>query len=79
MSRREPRTRIHHQCRQLKYDGEGQVCAIFSNRLEKIFPFQRFQFSDDKVPWSVDFPDYKPIEYTTKKIQNNPKADPIDA
>lgn len=43
------------------------------------FSFQRFQFSDDKVPWSVDFPDYKPVEYTTKKIQNNPKADPIDA
>jgi hypothetical protein len=36
------------------------------------------QFSDDKVPWNVDFPDYKPTEYTTSKIQKNPKADSMD-
>jgi ADP-ribose pyrophosphatase len=62
ITRMETPTRIHHQCRLLKYDAEAQ----------------RFQFSDDKVPWNVDFPDYKPTEYTTKKIQQNPKADSID-
>ncbi len=44
----------------------------------KLFSFQRFQFSDDKVSWNVDFPDYKPIEYTTTKILHNPKADSND-
>lgn len=26
---------------------------------------------DDKVQWSVDFPDYKPVEYTTQKIKDD--------
>jgi hypothetical protein len=64
----------------LKYDAEAQVCekSFMRNNRFIFFFFQRFQFSDDKVPWNVDFPDYKPTEYTTTKIQRNPKADPMD-
>jgi len=51
---------------------------IPNNRYNLLFFFQRFQFPDDKVPWSVDFPEYRPNEYTTTKIFRNPKADPSD-
>ncbi|CAF0784122.1 unnamed protein product [Rotaria sordida] len=27
---------------------------------------------DEKVPWSVNWPDYKPVEYTAQKVLKNP-------
>ena len=33
---------------------------------------------EDRIRWSVPYPDYAPVEYTTKKILSNPKADPAD-
>ena len=32
---------------------------------------------DEKVPWTVDFPEYKPIEFTSKIVLDKPIwADP---
>ncbi|CAF1295785.1 unnamed protein product [Adineta ricciae] len=62
VSQARPRFKIHTKCRSLTYDSEAQ----------------RSQVSDDKVPWDVDYPDYKPVEYTTSKILRNPKADSPD-
>lgn len=39
----------------------------------------RYKVPDDKVPWSVDFPEYNPIEYTAEGILKQPVwADPPD-
>ncbi|CAF3868455.1 unnamed protein product [Rotaria magnacalcarata] len=54
--------KTHYKSRTLVYDKEAT----------------RFLVPDDKVSWNVDFPDYKPVEYTTTKIQRNPKADSSD-
>lgn len=62
VSRPKKCSKIHYKCRGLTYDSEAQ----------------RLQFSDDKVPWHIEFLDYKPTEYTTTKIQKNPKADSND-
>ena len=35
----------------------------------------RTKVLDDKVLWSVQWPDYQPIEYTSKTVLNNPHAD----
>jgi hypothetical protein len=40
--------------------------------------FKRFPVPDDRVWWNVIFPDYAPVEYSTKKILSNPKADSPD-
>ena len=38
---------------------------------------ERFQVSEQKVPWTVDFPEYKPTEFTAKKVLDKPVwADP---
>jgi len=38
---------------------------------------QRFHVPEDKVPWTVEFPDYRPVEFTSKKVLNMPVwADP---
>ncbi|CAF1138387.1 unnamed protein product [Rotaria sp. Silwood1] len=63
INRTNTRLKTHYKCRSLVYDNEAK----------------RFSVPDDKVSWNVDFPDYKPIEYTTTKIQRNPKADPCDS
>ena len=36
---------------------------------------KRFIFDKDLRPWSVDFPDYKPVKYTSKEILTDTKAD----
>ncbi|WAR03096.1 NUDT9-like protein [Mya arenaria] len=33
---------------------------------------KRFIVPDDKVPWSVDFPEYDPIDYTSKSVASQP-------
>ncbi|CAF1110977.1 unnamed protein product [Rotaria sordida] len=62
LNRTETRLKPHYKCRSLVYDSEAK----------------RFYVPDDKVSWNVDFMDYKPVEYTTTKIQHNPKADSSD-
>ena len=33
---------------------------------------KRFPVPDDKVSWSVDYPEYKPVDYTAKSVLNKP-------
>jgi hypothetical protein len=33
---------------------------------------QRTTIPDEKVPWSFNWPDYKPTEYTASKVLKNP-------
>jgi hypothetical protein len=35
----------------------------------------RKQVADNKVPWSVQWPGYEPVEYTSKAVLNNSNAD----
>ncbi len=35
----------------------------------------RTQVADNKVPWSVQWPVYEPVEYTSKAVLNNSNAD----
>ena len=35
----------------------------------------RFNVPDDKVSWSVKWPEYRPVEYTSKKVLFNSNAD----
>ena len=38
---------------------------------------ERFQVPENKVPWTVEFPEYKPIEFTSQKVLDKPIwADP---
>lgn len=52
---------IHHKCRQGTYP--------FSN-------IKRFQVPDDKVPWKIEYSEYKPLEYTASTLIGKPWADP---
>lgn len=49
-------------------------------RLPHAYPetaIKRSEVPDDKVSWKVDFPDYKPTEYTAEKVLKKPVwADP---
>jgi hypothetical protein len=35
----------------------------------------RIEVADNKVPWSVQWPGYEPVEYTSKLVLNNLNAD----
>lgn len=37
---------------------------------------ERFPVPDEKVSWSVEFPEYKPLQYTAASINGKPWADP---
>ncbi len=37
-----------------------------------IFFVQRISVPDEKVPWNVNWPDYKPTEYTAPAVLKNP-------
>ena len=38
---------------------------------------ERFQVPENMVSWTIEFPDYKPIEFTAKKVLGKPVwADP---
>ncbi|CAF1205518.1 unnamed protein product [Rotaria magnacalcarata] len=39
---------------------------------------KRFPVPDEKSFWHITFLDYTPNEYTTQKVQRNPRADPCD-
>ena len=52
---------IHVNARQLEYQGG----------------VQRFPVPDDKVSWSVDWPEYQPVDYTAPVVLKGPVwADP---
>ncbi len=37
----------------------------------------RFPVPDEKIPWSVNWPEYKPVDYTAPSVQKGPVwADP---
>ncbi|XP_058801554.1 ADP-ribose pyrophosphatase, mitochondrial isoform X2 [Phymastichus coffea] len=38
---------------------------------------QRFSVPDDKVLWTVEYPEYSPINYTSEGLKEKPWADPI--
>lgn len=49
-----------------------------SRRLEYNGGPRRFPVPDEKVSWKVDWPDYKPIDYTSEHILKGPIwADPV--
>ncbi|CAL7948347.1 unnamed protein product [Xylocopa violacea] len=52
---------IHHKCRQGFY--------AYNN-------VKRFEVPENKVPWSVEYPEYKPVEYTAVVLKGKPWADP---
>uniref|UniRef100_A0A224YQV3 ADP-ribose pyrophosphatase n=1 Tax=Rhipicephalus zambeziensis TaxID=60191 RepID=A0A224YQV3_9ACAR len=57
-----PRTmRLHTKCRGATYPGTN---------------VQRLNVPDDKVPWTVQWPDYKPPEYSIPGLSSKPWADP---
>uniref|UniRef100_A0A131YCB2 ADP-ribose pyrophosphatase n=1 Tax=Rhipicephalus appendiculatus TaxID=34631 RepID=A0A131YCB2_RHIAP len=57
-----PRTmRLHTKCRGATYPGTN---------------VQRLNVPDDKVPWTVRWPDYKPPEYSIPGLSPKPWADP---
>ena len=52
---------MHIKARQLEYQGG----------------VQRFPVPDDKVSWSVDWPEYQPVDYTAPVVLKGPVwADP---
>ncbi|XP_017876910.1 ADP-ribose pyrophosphatase, mitochondrial [Ceratina calcarata] len=52
---------IHHKCR-LGFYSTSNV--------------KRFEVTEDKVPWDVEYPEYKPVEYTSPVLKGKPWADP---
>lgn len=36
---------------------------------------QRFPVPDDKVPWTEEYPEYSPVNYTSEAINGKPWAD----
>ena len=54
--------KTHHKARQLEYGATG---------------IKRFPVPDDKVSWSVDWPEYSPVDYTNPHVLAGPVwADP---
>lgn len=52
---------VHFKCRNAQYAGG----------------VERFPVPDDRVSWSVDWPEYKPVDYTAPSVQKGPVwADP---
>lgn len=55
------------------FDKKNYFCNINWSNIKRTF------VPDDKVPWSVDWPEYKPVEYTSLKVKEKPVwADPDD-
>jgi len=52
---------LHQKCRQGLYP--------FSN-------INRFPVPEEKVPWTVEYSEYKPVVYTAAVVQDKPWADP---
>lgn len=52
---------LHQKCRQDLYP--------FSN-------VKRFAVPEERIPWTVDYPEYKPVAYTATVVKGKPWADP---
>lgn len=52
---------IHEKCRNNLYPSSN---------------VERFLVPDAKVPWDVDYPQYRPVEYTALAVKRKPWADP---
>lgn len=52
---------LHHKCRQSLYPFGG---------------VKRFEVTEEKVPWTVEYPEYKPAVYTGGVLRDKPWADP---
>jgi hypothetical protein len=60
--------------RKSPYTGTEDVQVRLLNKeadLKRIFD-QRIPVPDEKVPWNVSWPDYKPTEYTEKTVLKMP-------
>lgn len=45
--------------------------------LEYLGGVQRFPVPEEKIPWSVDYPGYQPVDYTAPRVLSRPAwADP---
>lgn len=61
---------VHRNCRGKSSGPYGDTTTVY-----------RFPVKDEKVPWEVSFPDYKPTEYTSPVILSSKPpewADPVD-
>ena len=76
---------VHVRARQTPYSETRDVqvrlrSIILNDRANSLVFFQRTRVSDEQVPWSVRWPDYKPTEYTAPSVLKNPVwADASDA
>lgn len=52
---------FHQKCRQSLYPSSN---------------INRFAVPEEKIPWSVDYPDYKPVAYSAAALKGKPWADP---
>ncbi|KAL6266250.1 hypothetical protein P5V15_003111 [Pogonomyrmex californicus] len=52
---------FHQKCRQGLYPSSN---------------VKRFTVPEEKIPWTVDYPDYKPVAYTATVVKGKPWADP---
>ena len=52
---------------------------IHQNCIRGLYPssnVQRFDVPENKVPWSVEFPEYEPNEFNSPALKGKPWADP---
>lgn len=55
------------------------MAAVTTHRqpLEYLGGVRRFPVPEDKVPWSADYPEYQPVDYTAPRVLAAPPwADP---
>ncbi|XP_076236007.1 ADP-ribose pyrophosphatase, mitochondrial [Calliopsis andreniformis] len=52
---------MHHKCRQGFYPSSN---------------VKRFEVPENKVPWNIEYPEYKPVKYTAPVLKGKPWADP---
>lgn len=59
----------HKVCR----SSNEETSVPYDTKVSRVF------VPDDKVAWSVDYPEYAPVEYTSEKVLSNPSwADPVN-
>ena len=58
----------------------GRVANMIHHKCTRgIYPssnVNRFEVPENKVPWSVEFPEYQPNEYNSPVLKDKPWADP---
>ena len=57
----------------------SRMAAVTTHRqpLEYLGGVRRFAVAEDKVPWSADYPEYQPVDYTAPRVLAGPVwADP---